>query len=549
MGDVPKVLAAAREAHAERTWQRAFELFSQARATGPLSPEDLGALSDAAWWLGRIGEFLETGESAFRGLLDDGRPLDAAMTALDIAVSLFLRGDDSRGSGWIARAQRLLEELPEAPAHGYVRYVLEVEGGLEGEDLDAVVASARDVQRIGREHGDHNLVAGGVLGEGRALVKLGDVSRGLRQLDEAMVAVLHEDLDPEWAGNIYCHLMAACHELADIQRALEWTQATSEWLSEQSAAMLFTGICRVHRSQVLQVTGDWERSEAEATQVVEDLSDIHVESVAEAHYQLGELRRLRGELAGAEDAYSRARRMGRDPQPGMALLRLAQGRTADARTGIQAALHSLSNDRLARARLCGAQVEVALAADDLDTARRACAELEDAAATYGTSGLEAAALHWRGAVAIAENRPDEALPALRAACQRWHEVHAPYDAARSCVLLGRSYLALGDKDAAAAELTSAHEIFGRLGATVDARAVAELTGRRSLPGGLTDREAEVLVLVASGKTNREVADELVLSEKTIARHLSNIFSKLDVSTRTEAAAFAFEHGLAGSGHG
>ena len=549
MADVAKVLAAAREAHATRDWQRAFELFCEARAVEALSPEDRGALSDAAWWLGRIDDFLEAGESAFRGLLEDGRREEAAMTALDIAVSLFLRGDESRGSGWIARAQRLLEDLPEAPAHGYLRYVLEVEGGLGGEDLEGVVASARDVQRIGRERGDHNLVAGGVLGEGRALVKLGDVPRGLRQLDEAMLAVLHEDLDPEWAGNIYCHLMAACHELADIQRARQWTEAASEWLSEQSAAVLFTGICRVHRSQVLQVTGEWERSEVEATQVVEDLSDIHVESVAEAHYQVGELRRLRGELAGAEDAYGRARRMGRDPQPGLSLLRLAQGRTDDALAGIQAALHTASDDRLARARLCGAQVEIALAADDLDTARRACAELEGAAANYGTSGLEAAALHWRGAVAVEEGHPDEALPALRAACQRWHQVHAPYDAARSCVLLGRSYLALGDRDAATAELASARETFERLGATVDMRAVTDLTGQRSLPGGLTDREAEVLALVASGKTNREVADELVLSEKTIARHLSNIFAKLDVSTRTEAAAFAFEHGLAGTGRG
>lgn len=549
MDDVDEVLRSGRDAHSRRDWTRAYELLTTAREAVPLSPGDLDALSDVAWWLGRVDECLEAGEAAFRGYLDDDRPRDAVMAALDLAVSLFLRGEDTLGSGWIGRAQRLLEDLPEGPAHGYLRYLVEVEEGLAGGDPRGVVAASRDVQRIGREHDDPNLVAAGVLGEGRALVKLGEASAGMRLLDESMVAVLHEDLDPEWAGNIYCHLMAACHELADVRRAGEWTQAAADWLADLPAAVLFTGICRVHRSQVLQVAGDWEASEQEATRVVRDLADLHVGSVAEAHYQVGEVRRLRGEFDGAERAYGRARELGRDPQPGMALLRLAQGRTDDARGSIRAALHAVSADRLARARLCTAQVEIAVAADDLETARRACAELEDTAATYGTSGLEAAALHWRGAVALADGRPEEALPALRAACRRWREVHAPYDAARSCVLLGESYLALGDWDTATSELASARETFERLGAVVDARHVDDLTGQRSLPGGLTEREAEVLELVAGGRTNREVAEVLVLSEKTIARHLSNIFTKLDVSTRTEAAAFAFEHGLAGSGRG
>lgn len=549
MADVDEVLRAARDARSRRDWARAYELFATARDAVPLSPVDLDALSDVAWWLGRIDECLEAGEAAFRGYLDDDRPRDAVMAALDLAVSLFLRGEDALGSGWIGRAQRLLDGLPEGPEHGYLRYLAQVEDGLAGGDPQAVLTASRDVQRIGREHDDPNLVAAGVLGEGRALVKLGEAAAGMRLLDESMVAVLHEALDPEWAGNIYCHLMTACHELADIRRAREWTQATAEWLADLPAAVLFTGICRVHRSQVLQVAGEWERSEEEAARVVRDLADLHVGSVAEAHYQVGDVRRLRGELEGAERAYARARELGRDPQPGTALLRLAQGRTDDARASIRTALHAVSNDRLARARLRAAQVEIAVAADELEVARRACAELEDTAATYGTSGLEAAALHWRGAVSLADGRPGEALPALRAACRRWREADAPYDAARSCVLLGQSYLALGDGDTAAAELASARETFERLGATVDARRVADLTGRRTLPGGLTEREAEVLELVAGGRTNREVAEVLVLSEKTIARHLSNIFTKLDVSTRTEAAAFAFEHGLAGSRRG
>lgn len=549
MDDVAEVLAAARDAYRRRNWPDAYGLFTRAREASALAAEDLNALSDVAWWLGRVDESLETGEAAYRSHLVADRPRAAAMSALGMAISLFLRGDEAQGSGWISRAHRLLEGLPEGPEHGYVCYVLEVEGGLAGDDWEAVASAARNVREIGRRHGDPNLVAAGILGEGRALVRLGQVARGMMLLDEAMLAVLTEDLAPEWAGDIYCHLMAACDELADLQRAREWTDATSRWLSQLPAAVLFTGICRVHRSQVLQVSGQWERAEQEAARVCEDLADLHVASVAEAHYQVGDMRRLRGDLEGAEEAYRRARELGRDPQPGLALLYLAQGRKDAAEATIRAALHAVGSDRLARARLCAAQVEIGLAADALDAAQRSCDELEDSAARYQTSGLEASALHWRGAVVLAEGRPDEALPALRAACRRWHEVQAPYDAARACVLLGKAYQALGDRDAAASELASARETFDRLGATVDARAVAELFGQRSLPAGLTDREGEVLALVAAGRTNREVADELFLSEKTIGRHLSNIFTKLGVSTRTEAAAFAFEHRLVGSGRG
>ncbi|MBW3605114.1 MAG: LuxR family transcriptional regulator [Actinobacteria bacterium] len=546
MDDVAEVLRVAREAHRRRDWPGAYERFTTARAATVLSAEDLGALSDAAWWLGRVDECVEAGEAAYQALLDAGRSRAAAMTALELAVSLFLRGDEAPGSGWLGRAQRLLEPLPETPEHGYLRYIIEVEGALDGDDLGAVADAARAVQAIGRRHHDPNLRAAGVVGEGRALVKLGAAPRGVRLLDEAMVAVVSDDLAPEWAGNVYCHLMAACHELADVRRAREWTEATSRWLSRLPAAVLFTGICRVHRSQVYQTAGEWERAEDEAARVCEDLAGIGVASVAEAHYQLGELRRLRGELRAAGEAYSRARQLGRDPQPGEALLCLANGRVDAATASIAAALHAVAADRLARAGLCAAQVEIAVAAEDVQTAGRGCAELTDAAATYGTSGLEAAALHARGALVLAEGRAEEALPALRAACRRWNDVGAPYEVARACTLLGQAYEALGDHAAATAELSSARETFERLGATVDAARAAELLGDRSPPAGLTAREVEVLTLVAEGRTNREVAGELVLSEKTVARHLSNIFTKLGVSTRTEASAFAFEHRLTGS---
>jgi DNA-binding NarL/FixJ family response regulator len=547
--DAGGALEAARDAYRRHDWAGARERFTAARAAGELAAADLDALADAAWWLGDVDEASAVLEAACRRHLDEGRPGPAAMAAMGIAVNHFLRGDGVLGSGWVGRAQRLLRDQPEGPEHGYALF-LELEGGLAGGDAAAVAGAAARVRDLGRRYADPNLVAGGDLFEGRALVRQGRMAEGMALLDEAMLAVLSGQLRPEWAGNIYCHLMAAFHELADVRRAAEWTEATGRWLAGLPAAVLFTGICRVHRSQVLQLKGAWAQAEREATLVCQDLAELHVAAVAEGHYQLGELRRLRGELAGAEDAYRQAHRLGRDPQPGLALLRLAQGRAATASASIRAALAAVSADRLARARLCAAQVEIALAAGEPEVAGRACEELQQTASTYGSSGLEAAALQARGAVLGAGGRPEAALPTLRAACRRWQELDARYEAARVRLLLAAAYRALGDGDAAMRELDEAEAVFGRLGAGPDAaRAAAALHGRPALPAGLTGREAEVLALVAAGRTNREIAETLVLSHKTVARHLSNIFAKIGVTSRTQAAAYAFQHGLAAPGRG
>ena len=271
---------------------------------------------------------------------------------------------------------------------------------------------------------------------------------------------------------------------------------------------------------------------------------MHVDGAAEGHYQGGEIRRLRGDLAGAQEAYERAHERGRDPQPGLARLRLAEGRIRAAAASIRSALAAHPDDRLVRFRLREAEVEIALAAGDGEGAEAACAEMEEIASSYGTSGLRAAALHARGAVRLTHGPPEAALATLRAACRRWRELDAPYEAARVCLLLARAYDAMGDEDAVTRELDAAATVFDRLGANLDRSAVALLRNRTRLPGGLTVREAEVLVLVAAGRSNREISEELVISQKTVARHLSNIFTKLGVSSRTAAASYAFEHGLA-----
>lgn len=543
MDELTAILTAARGAYRRGEWPDARARFAAARAHADLGADDLWNLADAAWWLGMVEESTSAGEGAYGAFLQEGRPRKAAMAAVGVAVNFFLAGDSAVGSGWIGRAARLLADEPECAEHGYLLYFLEVEGALDHPDRDAVIGAARRVREIGRRHDDPNLLALSLLGEGRIRLRQGRVPEGMALLDEAMLPVLAGELTPDFAGNIYCHMMTACHELGDLRRARQWLEATTRWLETLPAAVLFTGICRVHRSQVQQALGEWERSEREAAQVCVDLATMHCLSAAEGHYQLGELHRLRGDLVSAEREYQHAHRLGRDPQPGFALLRLAQGRTAAAAASVRAALLAETHNRLVRARLCAAQVEIAVAAGEPDAARAAADELTDTATAFHSPGFAAAAGLAVGTVLLAENRPTAALPVLRDACRQWQDLQAPYDGARVRVLLARAHQALGDADGAELELSAAAEVFERLGAKPDAAAVAALRGVPALPGGLTDREAQVLSCLAAGRTNREIAAALVISEKTVARHLSNIFTKLGLTSRTAATAFAHRHGI------
>jgi DNA-binding NarL/FixJ family response regulator len=537
-------LATARAAFVAHHWTGAHECFLIARQEAPLTPDDLNALASASWWLGLIDESIAVGEEAYARYLEVSNHRRAAMRAFEIAYAYFLRGNQAVGGGWLGRAQRLLADEPDCPEQGYLLYFT-VETSLDGGE--ETMAKARQVQDFGRRHADRNLVAAGMVAEGRVLIKLGRAQEGVALLDEGMLEASAEDMAPSWAGNIYCHLMAACYELGDIRRASAWTRSTAEWCDRMAPAVLFQGICRVHRAQVMQISGAWTQAQDEAERVCQDIAHIHVGTVAEAHYQIGEIRRLRGDLEGAEDAYRQGHHLGRDPQPGLALLRLAQGHTESAAALIRSALAGVT-DRLARARLLAAQVEIAIAAGDPASASVAADELDAVASAYRSSGLQAAAKRSRGAVLLATGRTEEALSTLRLACSGWTELEAPYDCAKVRVLLARAYRELGDIDSSERELDAARSAFEALGAELDAK---EAGGERraTLPNGLTEREGEVLALVAAGSTNRQIADELFLSQKTVARHVSNIFAKLGVTTRTAAARFAFEHGLASPGRG
>ena len=525
-------LTKARQAYAARDWLTAAAHFD-AVETERLIADDLAAYADAVWWLGRIEDNLRLNAAACEAFLADSRPAEAAWAAMALGIFHLSRGDEPQGMGWMGRAGRLLQGIPECPVHGYLLHLTEVEASLQAGRPAVAVDAARRIQDLGHGLGQPDLVAMGLNGEGRALIKSGHLVDGLKLLDEAMVTVLDGRLAPFVSGTLYCHTIAACHEVADIRRMTRWTELAERWLATFPAAVAFGGLCAVHRAQLHLFRGEWDEAERKALRVGADLDANRIDYAAEAWYVVAEARRLRGER-GAADAYDEAHARGRDPQPGRALLRLQHGDAAGAATSVRSAVAAVGTDPLRRAPLCAAAVEIAVTAGRLDDATAAASELAATAGTYATSGLEAMAATARGEVLLAEGRAEEALPVLRDACRRWHELGAVYEAAGTCAQLAEAYRALGDEASAAAEVARAETTYERLG--------AHRPARRS-PGGLTRRECEVLTLVADGHSNREIGERLYISDRTVARHLTNIFHKIGVTSRTQAARYAIQHGL------
>ena len=530
----------AHDAFVRRAWQEAFDAFGEVDEP---TADDLDTRAECAHWLGLAQDAIASYARAYDLHVAAGSPNKAALSAFMLAIYTRLQGEHAQADAWLARSERqLAEDTEERAEHGYPLYLRIA--ALMGSDLDAATASARRMQDVGRRFGDDTLVALGVFFEGRALIKQAHVRDGLRLLDEAMLAALSDRLKPFWTGAIYCGLLDACHELVDHRRAREWTEATTRWCEPLPLASLYPGICRVHRAEILHVHGDWAAAETEALGACEDMAGIDVFVVADAWYEVGEIRRRRGDLAGADEAYARAHEVGKDPQPGLALLRLAQGRADQAAASIAAALATFGGSRLERAPLLAAQVEIALGGGDVALAEAAAKEVVEIAETFDSTGLRAAGHCRLGAVSLAQGQAVGALAALRKAASEWQQIDAPYDLARCRVLLADAYEQLDDHDAAARELAAARATFERLGADADLRSLPSSgSSPAPLPGGLTAREGDVLRLVAMGHTNREVAAELVISEKTVARHLANIFAKIGVSSRSAATAYAYANSL------
>ena len=531
-----------RACHRRRAWGDAYQALLSADQATALQADDLERLATAAFLTGRDVEFQRLQERLHRVHADANDETRAARCAFWLALFSLIRGEIGPANAWIARGQRLVEGR-DCVERGYVLIAVAEQQLREGH-AEAACATANQAAGVGECFDDADLTAAARHAQGRALIDQGDVVEGLKRLDETMLAVVADELSPIMTGMMYCSVIDTCRQVHALGRAREWTSAFSRVCEQQPDMSAFTGTCLVHRSEILQLQGAWPDALTEACRACERALRADRKPPGAAFYQQAEIHRLRGEFAKAEDAYHSASERGCEPQPGLALLRLAQGRPDAACAAIRRLMGEIS-DRLRRARLLPAYLEIMLAIGDVDDARRARDELRALAKAFDTDGLRAVVVQADGAIALAEGHAQAALDPLRCAFEQWHRLEAPYEAARVRVLIGDACRALGDDETARLEHKAARSEFERLGARPElARLDVPATPRQPAPGHpLTARELQVLRLISSGRTNRAIADELCLSERTIDRHVSNILGKLDVPSRTAATAYAYDHQL------
>jgi DNA-binding CsgD family transcriptional regulator len=543
--DTERALTKGRRAYVDRAWGEAFEALARANREQPLGPDDLELLARSAYMVGVDDAYRGALEQAYHAYRAAGDAARAARCTWWIGHNLLFLGQAAPARGWFARGQRLLERADaDSVESGYLLIPALLEHSGRG-DFATASATAAEIVEIAERFGDRDLAAIALMEQGHALVRQGRTEEGLRLVDETMVAVTTGELSPVVAGIVYCNTIAFCRDVYELRRAREWTEALTRWCEQQPDMVAHKGLCLVHRAEIMTLGGAWADALEEARRVAERFTQgiLNQRALGQAAYRQGEVHRLQGDFDEAEDAYRRASRFGREPQPGFALMRLAQRKGVAAAAAMRRAVTEAALP-LRRAALLPAHVEILVATGDIPEARVACDELSEIARRQGSEALAALAAQAEGAVALAEGDAGSALAAARRAGQAWQELGAPYDAARARVLIAQACAALGDDDTAALELDAARDTFVRLGAAPDLARLDSLARKRGRRDhGLTARELEVLRLVARGRSNREIASSLVISERTVARHVQNIFAKLRVSSRASASVFAAEHDL------
>ncbi|HEX2032441.1 MAG TPA: adenylate/guanylate cyclase domain-containing protein [Actinomycetota bacterium] len=477
MAQTTDPVEAGRTALERHAWQEAYDMLVEADRNASLPGDGLRLLADAAWWSGQPDAALEAFERAYGAYLKEGTRSAAAMVAFELARQHAMRLAMPMAQGWMARAERLGAEDPEWPVNGWLAWMRGLIALTKQGDLEAAATHYDRALEFAERTGDRDLQGITLYDKGYTLCARGEVAAGLALMDEAMTAVVGEELQPVAAGYVYCGMIAMCSQLGDYARAAEWTEATTRWCARNGITGGFPGVCRVHRAEIMRLRGSWPLAEQEARLAAEELPRFNfLVGLGYAFYEIGEIRRRMGDFTAAEDAYARAHEHGLSAQPGLSLLRLAQGKVKAASEGIRQALAE-TKDRLARVRLLAAQAEIDIAAGDLETASAAVDELDGIVETYEPPALHAMAACVRGALGIAQGDPAAALPHLQRARQQWQEVDAPFEAAETRLYLGSAYRALGNDEAAALELRAARSAFERLGARPAAQRAGELLGQ------------------------------------------------------------------------
>jgi DNA-binding CsgD family transcriptional regulator len=534
-------LARGRELFAAGKWAECFEVLSAAEEAAPLPANDVALLAQSAYLIGRESDCIAISERGYQRMLAEGEFRVAARAAFWLAFTLLNRRELARGSGWAARVEELVEHHQLGGAEEGLLLSMRAHGLVQRGETAAAIETAERALRLGAQAEDADVVLLARLSLVWARVLEGDRDRARAECDQVLVAISAGETSPAVVGLAYCAVISACMQLRDLGRAQEWTSALTAWCDSRPDLVAYRGECLVHRAQIFTLHGRWTPAAAEAEKALAVLPE-HL--LGAALYARGELYRLRGRFAEAEDAYRRANAMGRRPEPGLARLRIAQGRPGAAVTS-QRRICAEPVAPEERAELLAAQVEALLAVGDPAAARECAAELARVAGGVDAPLLAGLAAHCTGATRLATGEVAEGLTALRRATAVWRDLGLPHHLAQARVLVGQGLRDLGDEDAAEMEFGAAREAFETLGAAPDLAALDSLDPpvEPARPGGLTAREVEVIRLVARGLSNRAVADHLRLSEKTVARHLSNIYTKLGISSRAAATAYAYEHEL------